>query len=144
MSRDLTISAVHERTGIPVTTLRFYEKELPDFFTVHKTTGGHRRYTEESVRQFQMVKRMVETDGIRLSQIRKQLAARAPQVGDGEIRKHVDLLLSVYEAMTGEIELLRRKIELLEREVSKLRPKEAPAPSSGTPVASPEKRKRWF
>ena len=76
----LTISEVHRRTGIPVTTLRFYEKELPDFFHVEKTTGGHRRYTEASVAQFQAVRRMVDQEGMRLGQLRDRLTPAADSV----------------------------------------------------------------
>jgi hypothetical protein len=36
----LTISALSRRTGIPVTTLRFYERELPGLFRVRTTPGG--------------------------------------------------------------------------------------------------------
>lgn len=129
---SLTISEVHRRTGIPVTTLRFYEKELPDFFSVEKTAGGHRRYTDESVRQFQMVRKMVETDGIRLGQLREKLAKK---VDVSEIREHVDLLLSVYETLTVQIDRLQKRTESLERELSTLRKKSTVAET---------KKKRWF
>jgi DNA-binding transcriptional MerR regulator len=131
----LTISEVHKRTGIPVTTLRFYEKELPDFFTVHKTNGGHRRYTEDSVRQFAMVRKMVETDGVRLGQLRERLAPRSEAA---ELRRHVDLLLSVYETLTAEIDQLKVRIESLEMTLAAKRP--APA----QPNAAPVKKRRWF
>jgi DNA-binding transcriptional MerR regulator len=135
-SARLTISEVHRRTGIPVTTLRFYERELPDFFTIEKTAGGHRRYTDESVRQFAMVKRMVETEGIRLSDIRTRLVAREDK---SELRRQVDLLLSVHDAMTQEIDQLRVRIESLEIALESLRR------AAGSARREPEpKKKRWF
>jgi DNA-binding transcriptional MerR regulator len=135
-SARLTISEVHRRTGIPVTTLRFYERELPDFFTIEKTAGGHRRYTDESVRQFAMVKRMVETEGIRLSDIRTRLVAREDK---SELRRQVDLLLSVHDAMTQEIDQLRVRIESLEIALESLRR------VVGSPKREPEpKKRRWF
>ncbi len=129
---SLTISEVHRRTGIPVTTLRFYEKELPDFFSVEKTAGGHRRYTDESVRQFLMVRKMVETDGIRLGQLREKLAKK---VDVSDVREHVDLLLSVYETITVQIDRLQKRTDNLERELATLRKK--------GPVVE-TKKKRWF
>lgn len=131
----LTISDVHRKTGIPVTTLRFYEKELPDFFHVEKTAGGHRRYTEASVAQFQMVRRMVEQEGVRLGQLRDQLA---PSIAQAEIRQHLDLLLAVHAGMTDEIERMRLRIEALEIELASLRRERA----SRNPTA--DKKKRWF
>ena len=135
-SARLTISEVHRRTGIPVTTLRFYERELPDFFTIEKTAGGHRRYTDESVRQFAMVKRMVETEGIRLSDIRTRLVGKEDK---SELRRQVDLLLSVHDAMTQEIDQLRVRIESLEIALESLRR------AVGSPKREPEpKKRRWF
>lgn len=130
----LTISEVHRRTGIPVTTLRFYERELPDFFTIEKTAGGHRRYTEESVRQFAMVKRMVESEGIRLADIRQRLVAREDK---GEVRRQVDLLLSVHDAMTQEIDRLRIRVDALERAVEALK-------RAGSQSREEPKKRRWF
>src|SRR5687767_13728400 len=131
----LTISEVHRRTGIPVTTLRFYERELPDFFTIEKTRGGHRRYTEETIQQFLLLKRMVETDGLRLSQIRDRLPSRPTR---NELRKVVDLLLSVYEAMTEEMEKLRVRIESLEMTLGGRKV------SSSTSAPTAPKKRRWF
>ncbi|MGH9458964.1 MAG: MerR family transcriptional regulator [Thermoanaerobaculia bacterium] len=130
----LTISDVHRKTGIPVTTLRFYEKELPDFFQVEKTAGGHRRYTESSVAQFQAIRRMVEQDGLRLGQIRERLTPSGEQ---GELRRHIDLLLGVHDAMTSEIETLRARVEALEIELARLR-------RSGERPTSADKKRRWF
>ena len=59
----LSISAVSKRTGIPVSTLRFYERELSSLFHIRKTAGGHRRYGEADVDRFVTVRRL--TDVIR-------------------------------------------------------------------------------
>jgi DNA-binding transcriptional MerR regulator len=133
----LTISDVHKRTGIPVTTLRFYEKELPDFFTIEKTTGGHRRYCEESVQQFLMVKKMVDSDGMRLSTIREKFAGR----GEDELRKHVDLLLAVHDTVTRELDRLIVRVESLEMAVSSLKKSLAAAQQLDTATG---KKRRWF
>lgn len=131
----LTISEVHRRTGIPVTTLRFYEKELPDFFHVEKTTGGHRRYTETSVAQFQAVRHMVEQEGVRLGQLRDRLT---PAGDAGDVRRHVDLLLSVQDAMTQQLDDLRERVKAIETELSMIKGDSSPRSSS------PSKKRRWF
>lgn len=131
----LTISEVHRRTGIPVTTLRFYEKELPDFFHVEKTTGGHRRYSEASVAQFQAVRRMVDQEGMRLGQLRDRLT---PAGDAGDLRRHVDLLLSVQDAMTQQIDELRERVRAIEAELSMIKGDGAPRSTSSA------KKRRWF
>lgn len=132
MARPLTIKDVHERTGIPVTTIRFYENELPGFFSVTRTAGGHRRYTDESVRQFLMIRRMAEVDGIRLGTIRTKLAGR----DQAEANRHIDLLLSVYETLTREMEGMRLRIESLEIQLAALKKSPRPAPAP--------RKKGWF
>lgn len=131
----LTISEVHRRTGIPVTTLRFYEKELPDFFHIEKTTGGHRRYTEASVAQFQAVRRMVEQEGVRLGQLRDRLT---PSGDAGDLRRHVDLLLSVQDAMTQQVDELRERVAAIEAELSMIKGDGAPRGTSSA------RKRRWF
>ncbi len=133
----LTISEVHRRTGIPVTTLRFYEKELPDFFHVEKTSGGHRRYTETSVAQFQAVRHMVEQEGVRLGQLRDRLT---PAGEAGDLRRHVDLLLSVQDALTQHLDELATRVAAIETELAMIKGDAGP-PRSG--VAT-QKKRRWF
>ena len=83
----LSISAVSRRTGIPVSTLRFYEKELPGLFHIRKTRGGHRRYGEEDVARFVTVRRLTESEGLGLADVRRVLMSR----GDAEaLRVEVD------------------------------------------------------
>ncbi|HEY0593507.1 MAG TPA: MerR family transcriptional regulator, partial [Thermoanaerobaculia bacterium] len=118
-------------------TLRFYEKELPDFFQVEKTTGGHRRYTETSVAQFQAVRRMVEQEGVRLGQLRDRLT---PAAEAGDLRRHVDLLLAVQDAMTQQLDALVERVKAIEAELAMIKGGGGP-PRSGT---AQQKKRRWF
>lgn len=85
MTPGLAIAAVARETGIPVTTLRFYEKELPGLFGVRKTPGGHRRYDPEAIARFAAVRRLTR-DGLPLGQVRRALLARdeAPDAPAGQ------------------------------------------------------------
>jgi DNA-binding transcriptional MerR regulator len=114
-----SIAEVSERTGIPVPTLRFYEKELPFLFRIDKTRGGHRRYGEPDVRRFAALRRLTHEEGFRLSELRILLQGRG---GAGEMRQQVDLLLEVHEAASAEIEALHARVEELERRLSALEP----------------------
>jgi hypothetical protein len=61
---------------------------------------------------------MVEQEGMRLGQLRDQLA---PAVDQAELRQHLDLLLDVHAGITDEIERMRVRIEALEMELASLR-----------------------
>jgi DNA-binding transcriptional MerR regulator len=80
----LTISALSRRTGIPVTTLRFYERELPGLFRVRTTPGGHRRYTEAEADRFGMVRRL-SSEGLGLREIRGILRSS----GDAQVLREI-------------------------------------------------------
>src|ERR1700737_4507744 len=71
----LSIAAVSRETGIPPSTLRFYEKELPSLFHLRKTRGGHRRYAPRDVARFEAVRRLTEEEGLRLADVRRILAS---------------------------------------------------------------------
>ena len=114
-----SIAEVSERTGIPVPSLRFYEKELPFLFRIGKTRGGHRRYGEPDVRRFAALRRLTHEEGFRLSELRLLLQGRGES---GELRRQVDLLLEVHEAEAREIEELRERVRELERRLSALEP----------------------
>jgi MerR family transcriptional regulator, heat shock protein HspR len=127
----LSIAEVSSQTGIPVTTLRFYERELPSLFRVRKTRGGHRRYDGKDVDRFVAVRRLTREEGLRLSEVRKAL--ERPE--ERTLRQEVDLLLEVEEAMTREISEIRQQIRALEKRVTGIERSTGPLPGG---------RKRWF
>ena len=125
----LTISAVAQRTGIPVTTLRFYERELPSLFQIRKTSGGHRRYGETEVSRFVTVRRLTEEEGLRLSDVRRALLSRdEPDV----LREELDRLREAQSAQSDAVQDLSRRIADLEGRVAAL--------ESGPPP----RRRRWL
>lgn len=123
----IPIAAVSRRTGIPITTLRFYEKELPGLFHVRKTPGGHRRYGEQDVARFAAVRRLTEAEGLGLSEVRRIMASR----GDSEpLREQVDILAQALERQELAAADLAGRVERLERRVDEL--------------AGSRRRRGWF
>jgi len=123
----LSISAVSKRTGIPVSTLRFYERELASLFHIRKTAGGHRRYGEDDVGRFVTVRRLTEAEGLGLAEVRRAVLSR----GENEaLREEIERLVEVEAAAAGAMEALVTRIAELERRVAAL--------ESGPP------RRRWL
>lgn len=106
----VSIADVSRRTGIPASTLRFYEREMPGLFWIHKTPGGHRRYTAGDIERFTTIRRLTETEALPLAEVRRVLASR----GDHEpLREEVSRLRSdQQEAGWAAAELARRVAEL--------------------------------
>lgn len=119
MVRDpatLTISAVARRTGIPITTLRFYEHELPALFRIRKTGGGHRRYDETEVARFVTVRRLTES-GLGLAEVRRALLSRGDQEA---VREEVERLTEAQAEESGTLEALAIRLRELEARIAAL------------------------
>ena len=124
----LSISAVSRRTGIPVSTLRFYERELSGLFHIRKTSGGHRRYSDEDVERFSTVRRLTESEGLGLAEVRRAVLSR----GQSEaLREEVERLAEALAASAAAVEALTRKLSELEGRVGALE-------------AGPPRRRRWL
>lgn len=112
-----SIAAVSRQTGIPVTTLRFYERELPALFPLRKTPGGHRRYTPRDVQRLAAVRRLTEAGGLTLSDLRRVIVSR----GDREpLREDLDALRQSQADQSASLEDLGRRLRDLESRLSEL------------------------
>ena len=123
----LPIAEVARRTRIPVTTLRFYEKELPGLFRPRKTAGGHRRYTEEDVARFAAVRRLTAEQGLGLSRVRRVMSSR----GDAE-------------PLRERTETLSRAVERCELALTDIAARVARIEARLEEVAPPKRRRGWF
>jgi DNA-binding transcriptional MerR regulator len=112
----ISIGEVARRTGIPVTTLRFYERELPGLFPIRKTSGGHRRYDVRDVSRFATIRSLTE-EGLPLAELRRVVRSR----GDHEaLREAFDRLTVTQEAGARLVEQLARRVEALEAKLREL------------------------
>ncbi|HEY7112823.1 MAG TPA: MerR family transcriptional regulator [Thermoanaerobaculia bacterium] len=110
------MGAVARRTGIPVTTLRFYERELPSLFPIRKTAGGHRRYDGRDVSRFATV-RSLTSEGIPLAELRRALLSR----GENEaLREAIERLSERQETASDAVAAIARRLAELEARVAAL------------------------
>jgi MerR family redox-sensitive transcriptional activator SoxR len=80
---ELAVSGVAKRTGVPVSTLHFYEAK--GLIKSHRNKGNHRRYAREVLRRVAVI-RVAQRSGIPLVAIRTALMtlpdARTPTAAD--------------------------------------------------------------
>jgi len=69
-----TISQVNALTGVPGTTIRFWEKEFSKFLVPLRTAGNQRRYDSQAVQVIRQIKRMVNDEGYTLEGARRKLS----------------------------------------------------------------------
>jgi MerR family mercuric resistance operon transcriptional regulator len=108
--RDLTIGAVSKSTGCNTETIRYYERVgLLD--APARTSGGHRVYTPDQVKQLAFVRRCREL-GFGLEDVRSLMELAEGHAGSCETEKNIAL------EHVGDV---RRKINDLRRMETRLR-----------------------
>jgi len=70
-----SISQVNALTGVPKSTLRFWEKEFKDFLEPERTQSNQRRYDEESVDLIRRINYLVKVEGYTIEGAKKKLEA---------------------------------------------------------------------
>ena len=121
--RLFTIGEIGRTLSIPVTTLRFYEKEFPSLLRARRTAGGHRRYTQAHLEAFRFIRETSKTIPL------GELKARTPDEAGREAEERLDKLQEALLALDQRV----RKLE------------EALAGLSNRLAGQEEKnRKKWF
>jgi DNA-binding transcriptional MerR regulator len=124
MADRYSIGAVSRRTGIPVTTLRFYERELPRLFPIRKTSGGHRRYDNRDVSRFATL-RALTAEGLPLAEVKRVLRTRGDDEGLAEAIERISERLEAGERAAQD---LAHRVAALE---ARLAGRDEPPPRRG-------------
>ena len=69
--RELTVGQLAARSGVPVSTLHFYERQ--QLITSRRTAGNQRRYQREALRRVALI-RIAQRVGVPLADVRAALA----------------------------------------------------------------------
>lgn len=105
-SASLTIGAVARRAGVPIDTIRYYEREglLPEPL---RRASGYRSYGEGAVAQLRFIRR-AKALGFTLEEIRELLALSADrQRGVKAVKKRAQERLAAIEARIAELQRVR-------------------------------------
>jgi MerR family transcriptional regulator, redox-sensitive transcriptional activator SoxR len=110
LSKDLTVGELSGRSGVPASTLRFYDRE--GLIQSRRTSGNQRRYTRDTLRRVAFI-RASQRVGITLADIREALAllpeGRTPTEEDwakvseqwrSELTRRIGLLLRLQNKLT--------------------------------------------
>ncbi|MDA8164121.1 MAG: UDP-N-acetylglucosamine 4,6-dehydratase (inverting) [Desulfobacteraceae bacterium] len=69
----LRIKQVSEELGVPVSTIRFWQKEFAEFVSPGRTDGGQRRYSESDLAAFAQIKQLVYGKKLPIDTARQRL-----------------------------------------------------------------------
>ena len=121
--RLFTIGEIGKALDIPVTTLRFYEKEFPSLLRARRTSGGHRRYTQAHLEAFRFIRETSKTIPL------GELKARTPDDAGREAEERLDKLQEALLALDQHVRKLEEALAALTNRLSGLEEKS---------------RKKWF
>ncbi|MGA0586526.1 heavy metal-responsive transcriptional regulator [Dyella sp. KRB-257] len=103
---SLTIGAVAKRAGVPIDTIRYYEREglLPEPL---RRASGYRSYGEGAVTQLRFIRR-AKALGFTLEEIRDLLALSADRRrGVKAVKKRAEQRLAAIETRIAELQRVR-------------------------------------
>jgi MerR family transcriptional regulator, copper efflux regulator len=109
---SLTIGAVAKRAGVPIDTIRYYEREglLPEPL---RRASGYRSYNESAVSRLRFIRRAKDL-GFTLEEIRDLLALSADRHrGVKAVRQRAQERLASIDARIAELSRIRKGLEQL-------------------------------
>jgi DNA-binding transcriptional MerR regulator len=106
----LSIGQVAGRTGLSVHALRFYEREGILATTVHRDSGGRRRYTEDDVDWLTLCMVLRES-GMPLPEIRRY--TELVRQGAGNEPERLVLLRAQQDRIAAQMAQLNRSLDLI-------------------------------
>ena len=105
------IKEVAQKTGLPASTIRYYDQQFSEFLDVKRGAGRRRLFTPQAVERLLAVQRMLKEEGLSLRQVRQALEGQATTTAAP----------ASLAACQSEIDRLKSRVADLERKVDELR-----------------------
>jgi DNA-binding transcriptional MerR regulator len=105
------IKEVAQRTGLPASTIRYYDQQFSDYLDVKRGAGRRRMFTPQAVERLLAVQRMLKEEGLSMRQVRQALSgqgtATAPPASVAECQAEIERLKSQVSDLERKIEELK-------------------------------------
>jgi CheY-like chemotaxis protein len=102
-----SIRGVVEATGVPATTLRYWERTY-GLITPKRTEGGHRLYSREDVERIKWLKHHIDDQGMKASAAHELLEREIAKIGEvakeAASRGAILILVAEKDPITAELE----------------------------------------
>ena len=109
----LNIGQVARKLHVETSTLRYWEKEFPEFLCPRRSPGGQREYTARDVRGIREIYRLVHVELFTIEGARRQLKKRFGESGRQQekivqLESKVESLACTIEQLISEIRDLKK------------------------------------
>lgn len=103
-----SIAEAEKATGLPRSTIYYYESQFPTFLRVEKTPGGHRRYTDYNLEQIRYLHEQMHERKLSVSEVRDALMS---DHDPARMRRDLDLALQVSEELVKDNKILKAGLQ---------------------------------
>ncbi len=99
------IKDVAEFTGVPPTTLRYWESQFPEFVSPIRNAGKIRYYTPQTIETLRLIKYLLHVRGMKIEAAKEELRHNLKNVS-----RRMKILTKLTEAR-DELQLLLKSLE---------------------------------
>ncbi|MCF7810626.1 MerR family transcriptional regulator [bacterium] len=85
-----SISQVNALTGVPKSTIRFWENEFQDFLAPLRTAGNQRRYDTKMVATIESINQLVSKEGYTIDGARRKMVEKTESNPDSKPQNQMD------------------------------------------------------
>jgi len=110
----LTIQEVARQTGLPASTIRYYDQQFEEFLGIGRGNGRRRLFSPEAVERLLRVQSLLKDQGLSLRQARQALAdPAAPSPGAPARDRELAELRAEVSGLKAEVAALERRLREL-------------------------------
>lgn len=106
----LTIKEVAASTGLPASTIRYYDQQFAEFLGIKRGAGRRRMFEAQAVERLQAVHGLLKDRGLSLRQARQALTGGEAGLASPEPAPELAELAAEVARLRGEVEALERKM----------------------------------
>ena len=106
----LTITEVAEQTGLPASTIRYYDQQFGEFLGIERGSGRKRLFDDQSLKRLEKAHHLLKEEGLSLKQVRQFLQTNVKAGAPGEEIHDLKQQIKNLEHQLHEVKLIQGKI----------------------------------
>lgn len=71
---ELTIGEASEKTGLPESTIRFYDREFSDYLSIQRGENNQRLFTDENLTDLEYIRFLIKRENLSIDQVGERLS----------------------------------------------------------------------
>ena len=109
----MSVKEVAEATGIPASTIRYYDQQFEEFLGIKRGAGRRRMFETQAVDRLLEVRRLLKDEGLNLRQARQRLT----ESGDSPS----PAVAAPPQVTVEDMASLKQRVKVLEEQMAELR-----------------------